>query len=84
MGNRQVKTLHTRKIADDDYPFGEKYRCRNTNYADDTAEQHIIAWQTGPIKTVTKERWAQEGVEDVSQEKKNSYSIRVQHIKKTQ
>ena len=41
-----------------------------TNDADDTAEQKIVSWQTGPTKAVTPERWAQQGVADVSQEQK--------------
>ena len=61
-------------------PSGRKIDVGITNYADDTAEQNNISWQTGPNKTVTKERWAQEGVEDASQEKKHISLARVQHI----
>ena len=62
-------------------PSGKKVDVGITHYADDTAEQNIISWQTGPTKAATAERWAQIGVADVTKEKKNSALTRVQHIK---
>ena len=81
MGNGQAKKLSARQVADDDHAFRKKVDVGITNYVDDTAEQQIISWQTGPTKAATAERWAQIGVADVTKEKKNSALTRVQHIK---
>ena len=62
-------------------PSGKHIDAGITNYVDDTAEQKIISWQTGPTKAAIAERWAQPGVADVTLEKKKSSLIRVQHIK---
>ena len=64
-------------------PSGKTVGVGITNYADDAAEQKIISWQTGPTKAAKAKRWAQIGVADVTEEKKNSSLIRVQHIKNT-
>ena len=50
-----------------------------TNYADDTAEQLIIAWQGIPkdVKTTMQDKWANNDVEDISKEKKKSMLARV-------
>ena len=74
------QALQARQAADDDHAFRKKVGVGITNYADDTAEQTILSWQTGPTKAATAERWAQIGVADVTKEKKHSSRIRVQHI----
>ena len=81
MGGRQVKKSAHTKLPTTTTPSGKHIDAGFTNYADDTAEQQIISWQTGPTKAAKAERWAQPGVADVTLEKKKSYLIRVQHIK---
>ena len=82
IGSRQVKKFHSRKIADDDNASGKRSMQESQTMLMTQLNRKITSWQTGPTKAVTAERRAQQGVADVSQEKKKSSLIRVPHIKK--